>query len=398
LSAVRRRDLLPLGLGLLATGLSSGAVSARAGDIVVPLRLLRTGDIGALPWIELELSGERTRWLVDSGSTAALVSPALAARLDLRRLSSMRVAMAGGVQTLERFELPPLPGVAAPSASAAFALDLKQLLGEAGAAVDGALGAPWLRDNITRFDFARGELRWLSRQPTPPRGAALLPVRWDSGLPVLRLSIGDRTSDEFVLDTGNAGALVVFARRAQALIDEAASLPETRVRELGGTVQVRYARLERIGVPGWVARQVPVALETGESARRGAHFDRLAGSLGVALFEPGAFTLDGPGNGLIVELPGLPEPAPLPGGFGFRLAFASSLTVSAVIDGGPAARAGLMVGDQVQSIDGSDARQWSAEQAWQALAGRDSALLQVYRDRASQRLSLRRERFFPLLR
>ncbi len=397
MNALRRRDLLPLSLGLLAGGTPLAAIGQVAADIVAPLHLLRTGDIGALPWIDLELGGTRTRWLVDSGSTAAVVSPALAARLKLERLSSMRVAMAGGVQTLERFELPPLPGVAAPSHPAAFALDLKQLLGAAGAEVDGALGAPWLRDNITRFDFARGELRWLSRRPTPPGSAALLPLRWDSGLPVVRLAIGDRAADEFVLDTGNAGALVVFSRRVQALLDESTSLPETRVRELGGTVQVRYARIDRLGAPGWLARQVPAALESGDTARRGAHFDRLAGSLGVALFEPGAITLDGPGGGLIVELPGLPEPPPLPGGFGFRLDVGTSLIVSAVIEGGPASRAGLVAGDQVQSIDGADARQWTPAKAWQALAGRETTLLQVYRDQASQRLSLRRERFFPLL-
>ncbi len=396
--APRRRDLLPLAIGLCAGGMPLAAARQDGADIVVPLRLLRTGDIGALPWIELELGGARTRWLVDSGSTAAVVSPALAGRLKLERLSSARVAMAGGAQTLERFALPPLPGVAAPSDPAAFALDLKQLLGAAGAEVDGALGAPWLRDNITRFDFARGELRWQSRQPTLARGAAVLPLRWDGGLPVLRLAIGARSADEFVLDTGNAGALVVFARRAQALIDGAAPLPETRVLEIGGTVQVRYARIERLGAPGWAALQVPAALESGDAARRGAHFDRLAGSLGVALFEPGAFTLDGPGNSLRVELPGLPETPPLPGGFGFRLAFTTSLIVSALIEGGPAARAGLMTGDQVQGVDGVDARQWTVVQAWQALADRDTTLLQVYRERASQRVALRRERFFPLLR
>ena len=93
-------------------------------------------------------------------------------------------------------------------------------------------------------------------------------------------------ADEFVFDTGNAGALLLFARRAESLLAGAPPLPETAVRELGGVVRARLARIDRVSAPGWVARQVPAALETGAAARRGLHFDRLAGSLVVALFSP----------------------------------------------------------------------------------------------------------------
>ena len=142
---------------------------------------------------------------------------------------------------------------------------------------------------------------------------------------------------------------------------------------------------------------MPAALESGDAARRGQHFERLAGSLGIALFEPGAVTLDGPGGRLIVELPGLPEPPPLPGGFGLRFELGTSLVVSGVVEGGPAAAAGVAVGDQVQAIDGADARQWSVAQAWSMLAGRDAMVMQVFRDGASRRIDLRRARFFPSL-
>jgi len=163
-------------------------------------------------------------------------------------------------------------------------------------------------------------------------------------------------------------------------------------------VQARFARIERLVSPGGVARQVPAALESGTGSARGPHFERLAGSLGMALFEPGAVTLDGPGDRLIVELPGLPEPPPLPGGFGFRLEGGDWLRLGAVIDGSPAAAAGLQAGEAVQAIDGRDARAWSPAQAWQALAGREQVALQLFRDGRSRRVELRRERFFPLLR
>lgn len=391
-----RRRLLQavLAAGTLHPARHSGAAGAAEGTL--PLRLLRTGDLGGLPWVEIELGGQSTRWLVDSGASAALIAPALAERLALRALSPMRVAMAGGVQTLQRYALPSLPG--AEAGAAAIALDLQTLLGPGAQRLDGALGAPWLKERRTRFDFARRQLRWFSGATPDTAAVARLPVRWDAGLPVVSLALGARPADEFVFDTGNAGALVLFARRAASLLASADPLPETVVRELGGTVRARLARLELLSAPGWQARQVPMALESGQAARRGMHFDRLAGSLGVALFEPGAVTLDGPGSQLIVELPGLPEPPALAGGFGFRLEAGDSLAVSALLDGGPAAAAGLQVGDQVQAIDAVDARQWSVPQAWEALAGRDAVSLQVFRDGTSRRVALRRERFFPLLR
>lgn len=386
---------LPMSLGLPGAGTQRAAAAPRGGS--APLQLLRTGDIGGLPWMELQLEGMATRWLVDSGASAALIAPALAERLKLPALSPLRVAMAGGVQTLPRYKLPALPGADVDADMPAIALDLQQLLGEAGGRFDGALGAPWLRTRITRFDFAAGQLRWADAATASPPGAAVLPLRWDQGLPVVSLALGARAAEGFVFDTGNAGALVLFARRAEGLLREARDLPQTTVRELGGSVQARFARIERLVAPGWVAQQVPAALESSGSGR-GQHFDRLAGSLGSALFEPGAVTLDGPGDRLIVELPGLPEPPPLAGGFGFRLEGGSWLRIGAVIDGSPAAAAGMQVGSAVQAIDGVDARAWSPVQAWQALAGREQVVLQLYRDNQSRRFELRRERFFPLLR
>lgn len=147
-------------------------------------------------------------------------------------------------------------------------------------------------------------------------------------------------------------------------------------------------------------REVPAALESGAAARRGGHFDRLAGSLGAALFEAGAVTLDGPGERLMIELPGPPEPPPLPGGFGLALGPSQAgLAVTAVIDGSPAATAGVLAGDEVAAIEGTHTRGWTAAEAWQALAGRSAAAFEFLRGGgAPQRVKLERRRFYPLLR
>ena len=393
---MRRRRLLQC---TLAGAAAPWALRAHAAAGRMPLHLLRTGDIGGLPWIELAVGGAPTRWLLDTGATIALLSPALAARLQLAKRMSVPVITAGGTQWLERYTMPALPGFGAtgPQGSTAVALDLSQMLGPAGGELDGVLGAPWFRDQLTTFDFARGELRWGGA----PGGGSVLPLHWDRGLPTVRFALGARAPEAFLFDTGNAGALVVFAQRAEKLLAEAGSLPETTVRELGGSVSARFARLERFAAPGLALRELPAALESGERARRGGHFDRLAGAVGVALFEAGAVTVDGPGERLVVDLPGLPEPPPLPGGFGFRLdtGSAGELSIGAVIDGGPAALAGVAAGDRVLAFDAADVRRWTPAIAWAALVGREQVRLSLRRgEAAAQPLLLKRARFFPLLR
>lgn len=363
--------------------------------------LLRTGDIGGLPWVALELGGRPTRWLIDSGASTALVAPALAAHLQLERLGSVRVATAGGTQTAERVRLPPLPLLAPPaSETTALVLDLAALLGPAGESLDGLIGAPWLRNVTTRIDFAASTLSWSFEKPEPAAGSVVLPLRWDDGLPTIDAALGARPPEAFLFDTGNAGALVIFARRAGRLLGSDAGLPRTRVLELGGSVLAAHALIERVSLGPWAVRKLPVAFELGTAARRGAHFDRLAGSLGTALFEAGAVTLDGGASRLLIEQPGLPETLPLPGGFGWRLASRAEdgLVIEAIIEGGPAARAGVEPGDRIVAIDGTDSRGWSAAQAWQALAGRERAEFELLRGGATRRLDLERARFFPAWR
>jgi hypothetical protein len=370
---------------LLAAALTLPAVRAAPARAAAELLRLPTGDLGALVAIDARLGGAPWRCLIDSGASSAVVSPRVVREQRLEVIDRQRVATAGGVMQLERVALPPVEvGALRLAADSALVLDLGAQLGDAGAGLDGLIGAPSLRDRVTRFDLAAARVSWPDR--AAPAGTAW-PLRWDQGLPVLRLELGDRESAPFLFDTGNAGALVVFARHTAGLAGTQ-QLPRTTMRELGGAVTVHQALLERLSAPGYAARDVPVVFEAGSQARRGAHFDRLAGSAGLALFAAGAVTLDGPGGRLIVELPGLPDPAPLPGGFGFGLG--AGAVVNAVFDGGPAARAGVRPGQRLHRIDEGDVA--TATQAWQALQGRDSARFEF--DGSPAPVTLSRERFF----
>jgi hypothetical protein len=377
---MRRRRLLAAAMALPALRAAPARELAAA-----DLQRLHTGDLGALVALDARLGGAAFRCLIDSGASSAVVSPRVARELRLEVVDRRRVATAGGVMQLERVALPPVEvGGLRLAADTALVLDLGAQLADAGAGLDGLLGAPSLRDRVTRFDLAAGRVQWFEHADP---GGAVWPLRWDQGLPVVPLALGTRDSAPFLFDTGNAGALVVFARHAAGLAGTQ-QLPRTTMQELGGAVSVHQALLERLSAPGYAAREVPVVFEAGAQARRGAHFDRLAGSAGLALFAGGAVTLDGPGERLVVELPGLPEPAPLPGGFGFALG--AGLAVSAVFDGGPAARAGVRPGQRLRRLDERDVA--TAPQAWQALQGRASARFDF--DGLPAPVTLERERFF----
>jgi C-terminal processing protease CtpA/Prc len=74
------------------------------------------------------------------------------------------------------------------------------------------------------------------------------------------------------------------------------------------------------------------------------------------------------------------------------------LRIGAVIDGGPAAAAGLRPGDRLLRIDEHVFGQRAAHEVWQALDGVDSAQFEWQRGAETPlRTTLRRERFFPRL-
>jgi membrane-associated protease RseP (regulator of RpoE activity) len=387
----RRRALA--GLAAASGGLLwSQHAHAQSG---VPLHRRHTGDIGALTLVDATLDGNALRMMVDSGASSSLLAPARAHELGLAVIERVRVATLGGVQQVDRVRLGPLRigGVELPVGTA-LVLDLHALLGPALAGVDGLIGMPAWRERPVALDFVQRRLLMGDDAVAQLQDAAPWPLYTESGLPVIELRLGNRAPARFFFDTGNAGALVVFEAHAARLLTEGPALPRLTVRELGGDVTAQLALIERIDSAGFSARDVPVAFEDGARARRGGHFDRLAGSFGTALLRHSRVLLDVPAARWQTAPAAVP---PLPGGFGFALAD-SPLRVGAVIDGGPAATAGLRPGDRLLRIDGRSFEQRPAHEVWQALDGVDGAAFEWQRGSGAWQTVLRRERFFPRLR
>ena len=387
--ADRRRLLQGAVLALAA----SRSAAAAGGE----LRLVRSGDIGALLAVPAVLGARRGWWLVDSGASSALVSPAVARELDLPVVGRSRIATVGGVTSVDRVALPALEVLGdAIGGAQALALDLASAFAGLGLAFDGVLAAAQLRPRRLHLDLARGTASWISDAAVPGTG---VPIRWDSGLPTVELRLGNLAPERFLLDTGNAGGLVVFAHRASALLAANPGLPGSRADELGGTVRAQHALVDRVEIGGHRFGRVPAALETAMAGRRGGIFDRLSGSLGVALFDGLRLTLDGPGSTWAIDGLGDGRPREVSGGFGLGVAAqGADLEVRQVIEGSPAHAAAVRPGDRILAADGQPTAGWSAPMLWTHAHGRERLTLALRTGDAPPReVALARASFLPVL-
>lgn len=362
------------------------------------LDLLATGDVGVMLAARVTVGSETAMFVLDTGATTHLIDPRLGNRLALPTDSSTTVSLPGGRTRVRQVTLPEfhLGAEASPrfTAQRALEIDLAALRDATGEDVRGLLGMPLWSQRPTTFDLARQELRFDDAASGAGTDTFELPLQTDGGLPTVAASLGGGVTGRFLFDTGNAGAVVLFAHFAQALAKDL-SLPEVTVQELGGSVAARFARSPHTTIGNFSRAEVPLALELGATARRGGHFDRLAGSLGNALFDGGSVWLDLRGGRLVVQHAA--AGSAIPGGFGFvPLAQAGGLVVGSVFDGGPAALAGIKPGDRIASIDEVPAPD-SAAKCWRQLRGRADAALIL--DRGGQRVqaTLRRASFFPAL-
>jgi len=380
-----------------------GLLGAAAGSRVhasapARLELLPTGDIGVMLAARVTLGTAPALFVLDSGATTHLIDPQLGMQLALATESSAMVSLPGGRTRVRQVTFPALRfgADAGPTfvAQRALEIDLAALRQATGEDIRGLLGMPLWSQRPTTFDYARAELRFDEPVPAADAGTFDLPLQSDGGLPTVGASLGTGVEGRFLFDTGNAGAAILFAHFAQGLAKDLA-LPEVTVQELGGPVAARYARSRRTTIGGFSRAEVPLALELGAAARRGGHFDRLAGSLGNALFDGGSVWLDVRGGRLVAR-----HPAPgsaIPGGFGFMpLVQSGGLVIGSVFDGGPAAIAGLKPGDRIVGIDAAPAPD-SAAKCWRLLRGRGETALLLDRGGVPVQATLRRASFFPAL-
>ncbi|HPY40071.1 MAG TPA: aspartyl protease family protein [Thiolinea sp.] len=359
----------------------------QAGNVsTVPMRLLYTGDLGGLPAVPVMIAGRKTWWLVDTGSSHNLVSPQLAQSLRLSEAASSEVSTIAGKRLTGYYRLPMMQiGAVDLRNQSAAAVDLGLVSAADGLVIDGVLGMPALDRLIVSLDFGRHTAIFSQYVPNDQQPHSVIPFRLLGGVPVASLNIMNGRPGEFILDTGNAGGLVMFPNYARRDYRQK-SLAFIEVEDLGGRVPTGLALLPSLNIGSWRTQQVPVSLPMQTHG-----FSHLDGSIGNAIFTGQTLTFDFPSQHLLLSAS--QDSDALPGQFGFLLAANNRIEV--VLPNSPAARMGVKVGDSILEINGQNTRDASSHRIWQILDGQLRADLSLARLDTIYGVSLERAYFLP---
>lgn len=223
--------------------------------------------------------------------------------------------------------------------------------------VDGLLGYELFRRFAVRIDYAAGRITFTRPRAlrTPPAGTRV-PFTLRGRVPKIE-AVVDSVPGEFIVDTGDRSSLTIFRpfqnahRTLDAYPDHYEALTGWGI---GGPIPATVVRARRVEVGGAVARGVLTRLPGEQSGEFNS--PDVAGSIGTGLLRRFRVTFDYPDGALWLEpTPALETPDPCDRA-GLWLARATNdLEVRHVVAGGPAAAAGLVVGDKIARVDGQDA-------------------------------------------
>ena len=404
MTSIHRRHLLRHAgttLAMALVGRPRAALGATDGAVSGAMRWLATGDIGGLMLLDVvagEPAGSTAEgtWLLDTGAESDVVSPEMSARLQLAGAAARRVATPGGATMARSVVLPTLrsEAVVLRTGATAVVLDLAPHHAASGEPVLGILGWPTLGAQPWLFDLAAQ--RWAAGPRADATGGALLqalPCSADHALPIVLARLGDRAPLPLLLDTGFAGALMLWGDAAAAIAPGGGTA--IAVDDIAGPIRLDAVLLGalQLGATAW--RDVPALLLARSPLAAAAGLQRVHGAVGMALFEGALLAIDGPSSTASTSAGAAGDP--LPGGFGFGLAPRADggLQATQVAAGGPAAIAGVRAGDRLLGVDGQPIVGTSPAQVWAKLRGVEAVELGWQRGARRTDVRLQRARFFP---
>ncbi len=269
-------------------------------------RLIATGvqtvpllDDGSRVAARVEIAGKPYTFLIDSGSGNVLLDARVARSAGLREMGALEVLGAARTGGLRVARLPRLAiGTAELDDLVVSTLDLDSAPG--GLHVDGILGYPFFATSVVQLDFANHVMRFGPPQSLPPAGDRI-PLDTDREVPEAVFRIDASVDAPFLVDTGNAGGLLLYAPFValhQALVPAGAG-DGTRYVGIGGSNRTYRSHLDafQLGTTVLAPQSVDVIL-----AKDGAFADRIdAGNVGLGVLRSFVVTFDYADHALYLE-------------------------------------------------------------------------------------------------
>lgn len=348
--------------------------------------------------IPAQINGQPFRLYLDSGASGLALSQNVADSLHLKQNGTLEARGYGGstdlhpviVDTLE------IPGAVRLSNVAAVSIALPPGIGQsADGPIAGFIGYDLLSRYVTKIDYAARRITFTDPaafQPTPADGKPLS-LNLDNDLPSVTAQFDDLPAAQFLLDTGDVSALRLYGPYVTQN-----GLREKYPKEIpsvgggiGGESKSQLAKTDKFTIAGVTLHGIPTEFSLDS---KGGASQLLAGSLGSGLLSRFIVTFDYP-HGRVFFAP-TPEASKPYDTREFGLTITSvkddkdrpHIVIIDLDADSPAARAGLLLYDQILEIDGQPVKTMSLAEVRKILSpagGADTHTLALYSPKGERR-------------
>lgn len=371
-------------------------ISQGTASTQVPFEWLRTGDVGGLILLDLDGADLNGKWIVDTGASVNVISDKLFSSKEFKSSQTSVVQSATGGHKATVVVLPDLRiGNWVYQNQAAVVLDMSHYHEKLGVDIQGILGMPIFATDVLTINGPKQTLTLSKAGSASVRGQAEVQIRLLNGVPVIDMKVSGQQLQSVILDTGNAGGLVIFPGFATkaGLLKPESKYVRHQAQEVGGVVTAYLAIAETAQVGDvQLEKLVTAILEEGEQKQEGP-MSSYSASLGMAALEHLQVRLDFV-NGIVRFSTGT-SGSKLEGGWGVIFG-GNGLVIDSVLPFSPANKAGLTRGDKVVSLVGHKLDGTVAE-FWQKTHVGDPIAVTVVSSQGTRTIVLKREHFLPAL-
>jgi hypothetical protein len=358
-------------------------------------------------YLTVKIDGSEPRpFILDSGCPVTAIEMTVARALKLPLANERNITGAGeGSAEFATTEIKSLtfPGLDLfPKAVWALGVN-KPVSPFEGRRIDGLIGVDFLERFIVRIDYPNRKIDVLSAdEPAPVAGGIVIQLEKNGGhyttKATLRLKNGESYEGTFIVDVGVRAPLIAatpFVNRNHLIDATKAGPMQSFGGGIGGETRGHPARIEALAIGELRVSKPFIALSQEKKSFLAG--DDVQGLIGAEIFRRYVLTMDLPHHRMILaETPESKAPYEFDmsgmfltaGGDGFH-----KFNVLSVVEGGPAATAGIQPGDIIAELDGTPAAKLTLEQLRSTLceAGATRSVVIVRSDgRHTVKVQLRR--------
>ena len=267
---VNRRIFLALVMGLGLVNLLCAEEPKRdriENNVLERFKVAQDGDCLLLP---VKYKGKTYQFLIDSGSTWNVFDSSLPLG---NPIDESDIKGAADAVRLKLYDAPSatVGGLSLKSTGPVVAFDFTRLRQVTGFEVYGFIGMPFLRRNVLRVDFDKGELLVL-KKPSSDCGQEFAVNFNEGGIPRISVKVAGDEKQKFLLDTGLSSTGDLATKSFDTLLRNAdLTVFGTRLFEtISGTSEIRIGRLKQLSLGDFTVRGA--AVSEGEESLLGLGF------------------------------------------------------------------------------------------------------------------------------